>query len=254
MKTLRARGPLTFVVGALLLGVLAAACATTGGDDDEGAVPGRIPFGCGEIARYSLEEIDGTRVATGTLETRCEGDAWLLTQHYTAAGAAEGDVVDASQVVAHITTLAPASSSREATRDGEVERWDAAYTADRSAVTFTRVEPDGDSDERELRLRENAYDNESALWLWRALPLDEEYDERYVSVSAVSRNQITVRLTVVQQERIEVPAGTFETWRLQVRSGRATRVAWIGIDPPYPLVQWDNGDQIFLLEGSSALR
>jgi hypothetical protein len=246
---------LAVVVGALLLGVLAAACATTGGGDDVDAVPQRIPFGCGESAHYALEEIDGTLVATGTLEARCEGGAWLLTQRYTAEGAPEGDVFDTSEVVADLATLAPVSSTRAATQGDEVERWDAVFAADRSSVAFTRVEPDGDTDERELRLRENAYDNESALWLWRTLPLDEEYDARYVSASAVSRNQITVRATVVQQERIEVPAGTFETWRLQVRSGRATRVAWIGVDAPHPLVQWDNGEQIFRLlsidEGSS---
>ncbi len=69
----------------------------------------------------------------------------------------------------------------------------------------------------------------------------------------MSRSQITVRLSVAQQERVEVPAGIFETWRLQVRSGRATRVAWIGVDYPHPLVRWDNGEQIFLLEQSAAL-
>jgi hypothetical protein len=247
---------LAFLACALLLGVFAAACTAVSGGDDVDAVPQRIPFGCGERAHYALEEIDGTPVATGTLEARCEGGGWLLTQRYTAVDASEGDVFDVSEVVANLATLAPVSSTRAATQGDGVERWDAVFAADRSSVAFTRVEPDGDTDERELRLRENAYDNESALWLWRALPLDEEYDARYVSVSAVSRNQVTVRATVVQQERIEVPAGTFETWRLQVRSGRATRVAWIGIDSPHPLVRWDNGEQVFLLlsldEGSGS--
>lgn len=249
-------GRLAVLAGALLLVALAAACSATSGGDNVDAVPQRVAFGCGESARYALEEIDGTPVATGTLEATCGDGAWLLVQRYIAAGAAEDDVFDASQVVALASTLAPTSSSREATQGDEVERWYAAYVADRSSVLLRRVQADGDADERELRLRENAYDNESALWLWRTLPLDEEYDARYVSVSAVSRNQITVRATVVQQERIEVSAGTYETWRLQVRSGRATRVAWIGIDPPHPLVQWDNGEQIFRLlsldKGSSS--
>ena len=44
-----------------------------------------------------------------------------------------------------------------------------------------------------------------------------------------------------------MPAGTFETWRLQIRNGRATRIAWINIEAPHEIVQWDNGSSIFRL-------
>jgi hypothetical protein len=45
-----------------------------------------------------------------------------------------------------------------------------------------------------------------------------------------------------------VPAGSFDTWRLQVRNGRATRVAWVNIEAPHEVVQWDNGSVVFRLE------
>ena len=54
------------------------------------------------------------------------------------------------------------------------------------------------------------------------------------------------------QQTITVPAGTFDTWRLQVRNGRATRVAWINVEPPHEIVQWDNGVLLFQLEQTSA--
>ncbi len=235
-----------FTVGTLFLGAFVVACVSSPSDDTL-VVPGAIPFGCDEQARYVLEKIDGTPVAIGMLETRCDGGKWLLTQSYVPPGTAASDKIDVAQVVAHVETLAPELSSRKTTLAGAIERWDAEYSADGSSVKFSHIEPDGGVDEQGLRLNENAYENESALWLWRALTLDEGYDGRYVSVSAVRRNQVTVRLGVVQQEWVEVPAGRFATWRLQVRSGRATRVAWIGIEPPYPLVRWDNGEQIFRL-------
>lgn len=254
---MRARLLLPFA-GALLLGALASGCAATRSGEEAGIAVARIPFACGESAHYELQEIDGTPVASGTFDVLCEGETLLLAQSFQTVGSSGGEaggsaIADASQVVVDGATMAPLSSSRKATRAGEAERWAAAYTADLSAVEFTHVEPSGDVEERGLQLGANAYENESALWLWRTLALDEGYDEQYVSVSAVSRSQITVRLTVVGRERIEVPAGVFETWRLQVRSGRATRVAWIGIDPPHALVQWDNGEQVFRLlshEGS----
>jgi hypothetical protein len=94
----------------------------------------------------------------------------------------------------------------------------------------------------------NAYENESSLWLWRTLPFAEDYRARYVSVNVVERKRQTVELEVTGQQTITVPAGTFNTWRLQVRNGRATRVAWINVDAPHQIVRWDNGSTVLSLE------
>ena len=64
----------------------------------------------------------------------------------------------------------------------------------------------------------------------------------------MDRNQQTVILRVIDRQTVEVPAGTFEAWRLQVRNGRATRVAWINVDAPHQIVQWDNGSIVFRLK------
>ncbi len=234
----------------LLLGTVAAACQAAGGGGEATIAPVRIPFGCGERASYELRELDGTRVAGALFEVRCESDRLLLEQSFRGPGpTGDGGAGprDRSLAVVESGTLHPVASSREATRDGETTTWSAVYTADLTSVGFRQEESGDDAEERELRLRRGAYDNESALWLWRALELAEGYDGQYVSVSAVSQSQITVRLTVAREERVEVPAGDFETWRIHVRSGRATRVAWIAVDTPHQLVQWDNGSEIFRL-------
>ena len=231
----------------LLLGVLAAACQPGSGRTETAIEVARIPFACGESSRYDLREIDGTPVAEARFDVTCEEGSLLLEQSFRPAGpGSDGGAQDRSQVRVEPATLLPLASSREATREGETTTWSAAYRADPSTVLF-REESGGERAERELRLRRDAYDNESALWLWRTLDLGEGYDGQYVSVSAVTQGQITVRLTVARRERVEVPAGAFDVWRLQVRSGRATRVAWIGVDPPHQLVQWDNGSEIFRL-------
>ena len=235
-------------VGALLLlALLLAACQPGPGGEEAGVEVARIPFACGESSRYALREIDGTPVAEADFEVRCEGGALLLEQSFRPGAAGDGTAGhDRSRVVVDAATLLPIESVRRAAREGEESSWHAAYAGDPVEVVF-REEAGGERSERELRLREDAYDNESALWLWRTLDLSEGYDARYVSVSAVTQRQITVRLTVARTERIEVPAGAFDVWRLQVRSGRATRVAWVAVDPPHQLVQWDNGSEIFRL-------
>jgi len=103
------------------------------------------------------------------------------------------------------------------------------------------------ADEADLALRSHAYDNESSLWLWRAVALTEGYEEAYVSASALDRTQQTVALKVPQQEQVEVPAGKFEAWRILLRNGRAVRTAWISLDAPHRILRWDNGETIFEL-------
>ena len=99
----------------------------------------------------------------------------------------------------------------------------------------------------DLALRAHAYDNESSLWLWRAIAFAEGYEQHYVSANPFERSQQTVDLRVPQRETIAVPAGTFETWRILLRNGRAVRTAWISVEAAHQVVRWDNGDLIFEL-------
>ena len=90
-------------------------------------------------------------------------------------------------------------------------------------------------------MRDHHYDSQSSLWIWRTIALGEGFEANYVSVNPRDASQVTARLVLVDRQTIEVPAGSFETWRLQVRNGRDTRIAWIHVEPPHEIVQWDNG-------------
>ncbi len=112
-------------------------------------------------------------------------------------------------------------------------------------VTHTAA---GSTEEHTLRLRDHYYDNESSLWLWRTLAFTTGYDEQYVSVNAIEGSQQTVDVRVPQRQPQAVPAGTFDTWRLLVRNGRAIRTAWVNTAAPGDVVQWDNGTVLFQLQ------
>src|SRR5262249_14248569 len=105
--------------------------------------------------------------------------------------------------------------------------------------------PDGD-----LTLRAHAYDNEASLWLWRGLAFADNYEKFYVSVNAFERSQQTVNLRIPRKEPSTVRAGTFQTWRVILRNGRAVRTAWINVDAPHEVVRWDNGDTVLELTKS----
>ena len=62
---------------------------------------------------------------------------------------------------------------------------------------------------------------------------------------------LPVVLKVKKTEEITVAAGTFEAWRLEIRSGGRTQKAWYANDEQRTLVRYDNGDLVFELESIS---
>ena len=242
----------------LLLGPLAVAVSCAGGSPAVGTsdIVAQIPFADGERLVYALYDNAGEVVARGTLTTRREGDGLTLEQAYEEVGTPEGvePTSDTITVAVYPGTMKPLSGFRlvmRRDRDGAVSaeehEWRYVPGEERDVVVATRRRDD-ETEQWELRLREHHYDNESSLWLWRTIELAEDYEARYVSVNHFERSQQTVSLRVVDRQTIEVPAGEFDTWRLQLRSGRATRVAWINVEAPHQVVQWDNGSVVFRLE------
>jgi hypothetical protein len=235
------------VVVVALVPALVAGCSgdSSASSGDTSAVVTNIPFADGERLTYELRDDHGV-IGHGTLTVARDGDQLVLKQDYEEATAPEGQKPTADHSTASVdaTTLAPSSVERVVEQRDGTDTYSGAYAADGSSVTMTK---DGDSKDRTIELPEHAYENESSLWLWRTLAFSEDYKSRYVSVNAVERTRQTVELEVTGQQKITVPAGTFDTWRLQVRNGRATRVAWINVDAPHQIVRWDNGSTVFLL-------
>ena len=248
------------LVGLSMLLALVAAC---GGDGSGGTsdVVAQIPFTAGERMAYELRNNTGEIVAQGILSTRREDADLVLRQEYQQLGEPEGEdpATDTIAVTVDGLTLKPASGSRLITQRApgdsvDTDEYEWQYLADQEhgSLAVTRQRTD-ETEERDLSLRENHYDNESSLWLWRTLDLADGYEARYVSVNHLDPSQQTVTVRVTRRQTIDVPAGTFETWRLLVRTGRATRVVWISMASPHEVVQWDNGSLVFRLTESVAI-
>jgi Protein of unknown function (DUF3108) len=188
----------------------------------------------------------GREAVRGTLRTARASNGWVLSHAYRSeANAANADLTEVTVNEA----LRPITSERSIEFAGGIEGHALDYNLADMRVTSTRTKT-GNIETRELKLRENAYDNDSAFWLWRSLPLAEGYTARYNSVNSYERSQSLVTLTVVGRAEVSVPAGTFEAWRVLVVAGRASRTAWIEVAPPHRLVQWDNGAAIMQLTAS----
>ena len=242
------------------LGLLAAACAAGGGSGGAEDIVRAVPFRDGERLVYELVGDGGEVVGTGVFTATARDGAWELAQSYAEPATPPGarPITDESLVVADAATLRPLSAGRTIRRRDPAgdESYDAAYEAGAEGGGGPRLRvtqrSGGRERVRELGLRGPYYDSQSALWVWRAAALGEGFEARYASVNPRDASQVVARLVVVDRQTLDVPAGRFETWRMQVRNGRDTRVAWIRTEPPHEVVQWDNGSLFLRLAAIGA--
>lgn len=245
------------VVAAAAVALSACAGASPRGDTED--VVAQIPFRPGERLVYAIRNEAGTRLGTGTFSVVGQDGRLSLRQEYEEAAPPPGlpPNRDAVTVEVGATTLKPLSGSRhierrvgtQAPTDGYT--WTYGESNGKDVLRSNVIKHDAKPSLKDVTLREHYYDNETSLWLWRTLAFADGYEAFYVSANAVEQQQHTVNLSVRQRETVEVPAGTFEAWRLIFRNGRAVRTAWVNVNAPHEVVKWDNGDLVFVLESSS---
>lgn len=91
------------------------------------------------------------------------------------------------------------------------------------------------------------YANSSSFWLWRQLPLEVGYAASYLTVDPFEEKWQLVTITVPQVEVLKMPFGDIPVWRVLIRSGRATRSAWVEQSVPHRVLKWDNGLTVMTL-------
>ena len=235
---------------ALAAAVLLAACAGGAPVAETDSVVEGVPFVDGERYAYRLVDRDGVDVGVGTFTTGRDDDTWVLTQTYAND---DGVVVDESIVVVDAETLQPRSTERVIARGDDVEVVAATYeSGDDGSRTVRATLLDGDDEQsRTIETGAHDYEDQSSLWLWRTLALGEGLDLRYTTVDPREGGRVTANVMQVDRQTIETPLGAFDTWVLQIRTGRETVNVWIHVEAPHQVVRFDNGRLFFELESDS---
>ncbi len=240
------RALLPFVAICLGLLVFAAACLETQSAcaQEDSDIVTSIPWADQESADYLLlDPGDGEVCGNGTLSISRTGGQFELSLRFESNGN-----TDVTTLLVDAETLQPASVRRERLIDGKSEIVTGEYDDDEKVVRIVEVVGD---DRRELprRLDEERYfDNETSLFLWRTLRFEEGYETSYETVLVnQGGSQRTVKLRVDSIQRITVPAGTFDAWRVEIVAGEVNQVAWFTQTPEHYLLQYHNSVQIFQL-------
>jgi hypothetical protein len=139
-----------------------------------------------------------------------------------------------SRVRTDRNTFRPISSLFRHSVLGSIE---ATYASDE--VTINTVSLDGKQSTRKIELNGVYYDNEQGMLLFRRLPLEKGFKAKIPICTTMASGPMEIEVEVTAQETIEVPAGTFECYRLLVLKLQQT--FWISTDEHRYLVKFEAG-------------
>ncbi|MGB2695524.1 MAG: DUF3108 domain-containing protein [Dehalococcoidia bacterium] len=195
-----------------------------------------IPWGDEEQATYVLLKDNGKdELGNGTLSIERQGDEFEFRSEF-----ANEDASDSSVMHVDAETLKPHTIRREIHDKDEAQILDATYNTKDKILEIVQV-IDGKRLPRPERLdREHYYDNETSAFLWRTINFRKDYQAYYYSILAnQGGDDQLLRLEVVGKEEIEVPAGKFNAWRLEISTPRGLQTAWYTDTPEHTLVRYD---------------
>jgi hypothetical protein len=208
--------------------LLLSACGGGNSGPPTSDVVSSIPWQTGESLDYVVVNHGGDTLGSETLSVDVAGASTTLTQAF------KNDTgSDVSKVVVDSQTLKPQSATRDIARPDDTVNLAVTYSSEGALIK--------DKDKQSgLSVPEHSYDNDSSLFLWRTLAFANGYEASYVTIITNQRSRQTVNLQVTGKEKITVPAGEFDAWRLEIRTSNARQIAWFADTPQRPLVKYDN--------------
>jgi hypothetical protein len=202
---------------------------------------GAAPWQNGSTADYHWQDdSSGVEIGTSHYSFGLDLGVWTITEKDTISGL---DQLIEMRIDA--ASLAPLGETKVITTASSTV--DLATTYENSKLSITAV-VNGQTQSASLAVPANAVDNDQLLMTLRALPFGEGVKASYVVLVAQNALKVDTTVQVVGQESITVPAGTFDTWHVQITDGQSKQDAWYQVDTPQNLVQYDNGATRMVLE------
>lgn len=237
---------LATVLAAGIIALTLAAC-DEGNDVVSNEIVESVPWSAPEMLTYRVLDNDDDEVGSLEMSVEAVGDTFAMRQRFDFP---EDGFANESEVVVDAETLFPLTVAYEIDGPEGLISCEGEYEG--GMVTVLNVRVDGEKEE-DLDVPALRYDSWSDLFIWRTIPFAQGYDVEYADVVACQApappQLLGVKLEVTGGEMVEVPAGTFDTWKVEIDAGR-DQEAWFTTDDEHVLVKYDNGEQVFeLVEG-----
>jgi hypothetical protein len=221
----------------LMLSIFLAGCG--GQPDVQPFTYNEPPWMAGEVSLYQISEKGDEIVGTVRVDMISGGryvelEDWTIRREIVTPGDTEIAAVEATS-----SGLRPKAATLIRTRAEGNEMVFAQYDQGQVDMQLTTV--DNNTTPQRVNIPSDARDQRTILQLARMLPLDEDYATRFNSYLPVADQQDRVTLQVVGRDEVEVPAGTFDAWRVELEGDSRQTEAWISVDAPFPLIKYREG-------------
>jgi hypothetical protein len=200
------------------------------------------PWQNGSTADYEWLDASGAKIGTSQFDFSLNVGVWTITEKDAVSGL---DQTIAIQIDA--ATLAPLGEQKTIhTGSSNVD----LVTKYENGQLTINANVNGQNRTASLDVPANAIDNDQLLMTLRALPFAQGYKVEYVVIVADNGLKVNTTVAVQGKETVDVPAGSFESWRVQIAAGQSTQTAWYQVAAPHNLVEYDNGTNRMVLTGS----
>lgn len=218
--------------GTALLLTLLAAC---GAPAPQPLIFGAAPWSDGEASVYRVTDVNGAYAGTARYDlTRLDEATWNLRRETSAQGTQEIVVVDMS-----VGEYRPSLATMVRIDSRGTEQVRTTYSGSEANLELTSKQ--NITTYQRVSIPSDARDQRSLVMLVRALPLAADYATRLNSFLPIVPVLDRVTLSVRGQEEVQVPAGTFEAWKVRLDTGDSETLLWVGVDAPHPVVKYVDG-------------
>jgi len=208
----------------------------------------QIPWVDGETTSYAIQDSQGTELGTLNMTMQREGDLYLMTS-FTMMG----NTTDEITIAMNADDLKPTSETRtiHMASGGPVPGGTYDIRADFSDNQVI-IEADLPGNHHQgpyvFNIPADSYANDQVWCLFRTLPFEEGYAGRYTNIVLWTQYQKpAATVTVVGNETLETPAGSFDCYKLELSVLSITIYFWYGVEAPHYLVKYQKGDTILIL-------
>lgn len=204
-----------------------------------GLIFNAAPWQEGEQHTFQLTDVDGNRAGIATFVmtggTNDAGEAmWSIERVISAQGDTETLTMKVSAA-----GFRPQSSYLERSNAAGTETVDAQYNGPEVNMVLTS-RADVMSTQR-VEIPSDAREMASLPMIVRALPLARGYATQINAFTPIVGLLDRATISVVGDEQVTVPAGTYDTWVVTADTGDAVTRFWVAKDAPYPLVKYIDG-------------
>ncbi len=231
----------------IIIAALAAACTNASPTSTATTTELKLspPWTGNEHFEYNLlDDKDGSSIGAGTIDVRPSSTATSI-EHLYQIGKVTQHII--SIVDPH--SLHPISGEQQVTGSPNDFSLVTTYLSNTLTIKATTVQGEKDFT---IDVAPDSIDNDSVLMVVRAFPLAAGSTTSFDIVVGASAQQVKSTVTVVSQETLTVPAGTFETYKVTLGFGSGSgQTIWYEVAAPHRMIQYDNGSNKFVLAKSS---